>query len=390
MTEGTFDETRKEVENKTVVPGTVKVLSYVFPGLAHFYERKIKSGIILSAFTLIQVTVLVYGIFAGRMMWFGGAGDAVFASWACLFFLILFWIISVVTIKRSYRSRERGSGYWSRVSRQFMHHKKGFVGALLVFVVVWAALFAPLMSPYKPMKMHLLDTVTPPGRGNHPLGTDNYGRDILSRLIFGSRVALGVGGGATLINMVLGGFLGLLGGYYRGIVDSIIMRILEILNSIPYILFALLILSVFGAGVMQIIIVLGIYGLQAARIIRSEVLSVREEDYVMASDALGAGDFRKIFKHIFPNSMASLLVVMTMRIGVNIIVVAGLSFLGFGVKPPTPSWGAMLQSAQAYMTVAWWMAVFPGLTIVLTVFGFNILGDCLRDVLDPKMSATGR
>jgi len=382
------DKKLQEKKRKKI-PRLTFILSLVFPGLAHFKEGRAKPGFLLSSFSALQIIILVVGLINGRMAWFGGVLDQVIASWASVFFVLGFWLLSYISIKRSFLKQESG-GYWTRAARGFMRHKKGLVGAFIVFLVIWSALFAPLVAPYKPLKMDLMHTITSPGGGGHPLGTDNYGRDILSRIIFGSRVALGVGGGATLLNMIFGGLLGLLGGYYKGFIDSVIMRFLEVLNSIPYIIFALLVLSVFGAGVLQIIIVLGIYGLQAARIIRSEVLSVREEDYIMACEALGAGDFRKIFKHIFPNSMASLLVVMTMRIGINIIVVAGLSFLGFGVKPPTPSWGAMLQSAQSYMTVAWWMAVFPGLAIVLTVFGFNLLGDSLRDVLDPKMSASGR
>ncbi|MBS3813219.1 ABC transporter permease [Candidatus Bipolaricaulota bacterium] len=380
--------TKKDDEKKTPKrPSRLTLLlSLIFPGFGHFVEGKVKLGLLLFSFSAVQVVIISVAAVNRRFAWFQGAADRVIASWASIVFLLLFWFISVLSVMRIHN--EPGSGFWNRAGRNFLKHKKGLVGAFIVFIVLWAALYAPLVAPFKPMKMDLMNTVTAPGVSGHLLGTDNFGRDILSRIIFGSRVALGVGGGATLFNMVFGGLLGLIGGYYRGVIDSIIMRILEVLNSIPYIIFALLILSVFGAGVFQIIIVLGIYGLQAARIIRSEVLSVREEDYIMACDALGAGDFRKIFKHIFPNSMASLLVVTTMRIGVNIIVVAGLSFLGFGVKPPTPSWGAMLESAQSYMTVAWWMAVFPGLTIVLTVFGFNLLGDSLRDVLDPKMSST--
>jgi len=382
-------EKKKLQKKRKKLPRSTFILSLLFPGLGHFKEGRLKAGFLLSSFTVLQIVIMVVGFSNGRMKWLGGSIDGTIATWASVLFLLVIWALSVIMIRRSYLKRESG-GYWTRAARGFMRHKKGLAGAFIVLLVMWAALFAPLVAPFKPLKMDLLHTVTAPGGGGHPLGTDNFGRDILSRIIYGSRVALGVGGGATLLNMVLGGLLGLLGGYYKGIIDSTVMRFLEVLNSIPYIIFALLVLSVFGAGVIQIIIVLGIYGLQAARIIRSEVLSVREEDYIMACEATGAGDFRKLFNHIFPNSMASLLVVTTMRIGINIIVVAGLSFLGFGVKPPTPSWGAMLQSAQSYMTVAWWMAVFPGLAIVLTVFGFNLLGDSLRDVLDPKMSASGR
>ncbi|MFB6214469.1 MAG: ABC transporter permease, partial [Candidatus Bipolaricaulia bacterium] len=367
------EEKKKLQKKREKLPRLTFILSLIFPGLGHYKEGRIKAGFLLSSFTVLQIFILVVGLVNERMVWFGGALDGMIATWASVLFILGFWAVSYITIRRSFLKEESG-GYWTRAAREFMRHRKGLIGAFIVLLVIWAAVFAPLVAPYKPLKMDLMHTVTGPGGGGHPLGTDNFGRDILTRIIYGSRVALGVGGGATLLNMVFGGILGLVGGFYKGIIDSVIMRFLEVLNSIPYIIFALLVLSVFGAGVMQIIIVLGIYGLQAARIIRSEVLSVREEDYIMACDATGAGDFRKIFNHIFPNSMASLLVVTTMRIGINIIVVAGLSFLGFGVKPPTASWGAMLQASQAYMTVAWWMAVFPGLTIVFTVFGFNLLG----------------
>lgn len=162
-------------------------------------------------------------------------------------------------------------------------------------------------------------------------------------------------------------------------------RVLEVINAIPFLVLALLVVSLFGSSVAMLILVLGVFGIDPARIIRSEVLSIRENDYVLAARALGVPTPRIIMRHVMPNAIASLIVVATMYIGVNIIIVAGLSFLGFGVRPPTPSWGSMLQEAQAYMRNAWWMAVFPGLCIVTTVFGFNILGDSLRDVLDPRL-----
>jgi len=233
--------------------------------------------------------------------------------------------------------------------------------------------------------MNLRNFQSPPSPEN-PLGTDNFGRNILDRIIYGSRVALGIGAVATLINMLLGGFVGLLGGYFRGATDAIFMRVLEVINSIPFLVLVLLVLSLWReGGIVSLMLVLGIFGLQPARIIRSEVLSVREEDYVTAARAIGVPTWRIILRYVLPNAIASLIVVTTMSIGVNIIVVAGLSFLGYGVRPPIPSWGAMLQEAQEYMRTAWWMAVYPGLCIVITVFGFNILGDSLRDVLDPRL-----
>ena len=366
----------------------ITLASLIIPGAGHIATHRIKLGLMIFGLEVLQVGIFVIGALRGQLSWVRGDIETLIATWLSVLLIVSIWALSYFSIRKNLEADEtEGLSYWNRAIRDFLRDNKGLIGAFIILIGLECAFFAPLISPFQPLKMNLINTITPPGEANHLLGTDHYGRDILSRIIYGSRVALGIGAGATLFNIAFGGLLGLIGGYFKGIVDSIIMRLLEILNSIPYIIFALLVLSVFGSGIFQIIIVLGIYGLQAARIIRSEVLSVREEDYIMASEALGAGTLRKIFRHIFPNSMASLLVVTTMRIGGNIVFVAGLSFLGFGVKPPTPSWGAMLQEAQSFMTVAWWMAVFPGLAIVLTVFGFNIMGDSLRDVLDPKTAS---
>jgi peptide/nickel transport system permease protein len=363
------------------------LLSLIFPGLGHLKEEAKTTGLFFMLATAVHGIIFFVAFRRGMLTGITDHTGKYWFSSSVLYVILLgIWVLASFNLRKlKKREEERyGRGYWSIVGRRFIKDKKGLFGAFILLVVLYSALFSPFFATYDPLKMDLKNTLTPPSR-EHPFGTDNFGRDILNRLIYGSRVALGVGAVATLLNMMFGGFLGLLGGYYKGPVDAVIMRFLEIINTIPFIILVILIMSVFGAGVVNLIIVLGIFGLGPARIIRSEVLSVRESDYVMASQALGARDLRIIFRHILPNSIASLLVVTTMTIGVNIIVIAGLSFLGYGVKPPTPSWGAMLQQAQDYMRVAWWMAVFPGLAIILTVFGFNILGDSLRDVLDPKL-----
>ncbi len=364
------------------------ILSLILPGLGHLLRGEARAGWPFILAALVHLGIFLVALLRGKLAWVTGPGEYWFSSTVLYVILFLIWAGAPLDLRRrSRRRREReeyGRGYWEIVRGRFIRDKKGLTGATILLVVLYLALFAPFFSPYDPLRMDLKNFLSPPSRA-HPFGTDNFGRDILSRVIYGSRVALGVGAAATIFNMILGGFLGLIAGYYRAASDAVIMRVLEIINSIPFLILALLVMSVFGSGIPQLIIVLGIFGIQPARIIRSEVLSVREEDYVMAGKALGGSDLRIILKHILPNSIASLMVVATMQIGVNIIVIAGLSFLGFGVKPPTPSWGAMLEQAFEYMRVAWWMAVFPGLAIVLTVFGFNILGDSLRDVLDPRL-----
>jgi peptide/nickel transport system permease protein len=368
------------------------ILSLLLPGLGHITHGWWRKGLVFWALLAIQGGTLYLAILRGRLAWFAySASKSSSEYWfsTSMLFLLFFvvWAFALFDLRRSIRMRSEDSyarGYWQIVARRFSKDPKGIVGLLIILFVCYVALFAPFYARGNALKMDLVNFLSPPS-AEHPLGVDNFGRDVLDRLVFGSRVALGIGGMATVLNMFFGGFLGLIGGYFRGVSDAVIMRLLEILNSIPFLVLALLIISMWGSSIPTLIVVLGIFGLGPARIIRSEVLSVREEDYILAARAVGAPTGRIIVRHVLPNAIASLLVVTTMSIGVNIIVVAGLSFLGFGIRPPIPSWGAMLQQAQEFMRTAWWMAVYPGLCIIITVFGFNILGDSLRDVLDPRM-----
>ena len=368
------------------------ILSFLLPGLSHIVHGWWRKALIFWALLAIQGGALYLAILRGRLAWFAySASKSPSEYWfsTSILFLLFFmvWVFALLDLRRSIRLRSEETyarGYWQIVARRFSKDSKGIVGLLIILFVLYVALFAPFYARGNALKMDLVHFLAAPSP-EHPLGMDNFGRDVLDRLIFGSRVALGIGGMATLLNMLFGGFLGLIGGFFRGVSDAVIMRFLEIINSIPFLVLALLIISMWGSSIPTLIVVLGIFGLGPARIIRSEVLSVREEDYILAARAVGTPTGRLILRHVLPNAIASLLVVTTMSIGVNIIVVAGLSFLGFGVRPPIPSWGAMLQQAQEFMRTAWWMAVYPGLCIIITVFGFNILGDSLRDVLDPRM-----
>jgi peptide/nickel transport system permease protein len=378
------------------------ILTLLLPGLGHLSRGWWgKALLFLGALSILGAT-LGFAVSKHRFSWLAGSADYWFSTVMMLIFLVLVWIWALYDLYRTTRARaekQYSFGYWQMASRRFSRDPKGIVGLLIIMLVVHVAVFAPFLvsghsfegvSGYvKPVQhaihMNLRNFQAHPS-SEHPLGTDNFGRDILDRIIYGARVALGIGAVATVLNMLLGGFLGLLGGYFRGVSDAVLMRILEVINSIPFLVLVLLVRGLWAeGGVLSLMLILGIFGLQPARIIRSEVLSVREEDYVTAARAIGVPTWRIILKYVLPNAIASLMVVTTMSIGVNIIVVAGLSFLGYGVSPPIPSWGAMLQEAQEYMRTAWWMAVYPGLSIVITVFGFNILGDSLRDVLDPRL-----
>ena len=221
----------------------------------------------------------------------------------------------------------------------------------------------------------------------HPMGTDDFGRDILGRVIYGARVSLTVGIVATMISVILGLILGALSGYYGGFIDSIVMRLTDVFLAFPYILFAILLISIMGMGFGAVLVAIGVLGWTTiARVFRSSILSVKQNDYVDAARAMGASDLRIMTRHILPNALAPIIVYATMSLGGVILTEAALSFLGVGVQPPTPSWGRMLSESQNYMVSHPGLFIWPGLAIVLTVLAFVLLGDGLRDALDVKVS----
>ncbi|GAA5532242.1 ABC transporter permease [Deinococcus aluminii] len=268
--------------------------------------------------------------------------------------------------------------------RKWLRRPTVILGAALVLLFLFLAIAAPLVAPYDPIQQDFLRPTQPPNP-QHWLGTDQYGRDLLSRVIYGARTALLAVLVADGLALVLGGFLGLLAGYYRGWVDSVLMRVMDVLLAFPYLLLALIIVAGLGPSLLNAMIAIGIvYTPQYARLIRGQVLSVRELEYVQSARALGANDARVMLRHVLPNSVIALVVLATLQAGTVIVETAALSFLGLGAQPPTPDWGAILADGQSYFLTAWWIATFPGLAILLVVLGFNLLGDALRDQLDPR------
>jgi len=362
-------------------------LSCLPPGLGHFLVRRWKAGVVFLAVSVVELAVLILAVARGRLAWFTGDSTYWFSTVTWFAVVLILWIMSSASLWSSVIRSDQGvstESYWHIVRRRLSCDARGLIGITVILIVLHVALFAPFLAAGDPLSMDFYNSLSGLSK-LHPLGTDTLGRDILDRLIYGSRVALGIGVMATIINILFGGLLGLVAGYFGGIADGVIMRFLEITNAIPFLVLVLLVVSLWGSSIGILICILGVLGLWPARIIRSEVLSLRNANYVLASRALGASEARLLFRHVFPNALASLLVVATMNIGTNIITVASLSFLGFGIRPPTPSWGAMLKQAQNYINTAWWMAFFPGFCIALTVFSFSLLGDSLRDVLDPRL-----
>ncbi len=270
---------------------------------------------------------------------------------------------------------------WKRLKK----NKLAIIGLAIVLFLIFLAIFAPFLAPYEPNSRIKEDSSLGPSR-THFFGTDLLGRDIFSRVIYGSRISIEVGIIAVGISMVLGLFLGALAGYFGRWPDAIIMRVADIFFAFPYILGAIAIMTILGSGIVNIFIAIGVLGwAYFARIFRGSILSIKNKEYIEAARALGASNTRIITKHIFPNAIAPIIVFATMNVGTAIIVEAALSFLGIGVQPPTPAWGKMLSESLNFIDIAPWMMLFPGLAIVITVLGFVLLGDGLRDAFDPKM-----
>lgn len=275
-----------------------------------------------------------------------------------------------------------------RILRNLLRSPGGMIGIILVFLAVVCAVFAPQIAPYDPTAGTILNRLLPPawihgGSSQFLLGTDPVGRDVLSRIIYGARISLYIGISSTVMSLAIGVPVGLISGYFGGWIDDIFMRIADIMLTFPFVLLAILVMALFGPGINKLVIVLGVSGWAGlARVVRSEVLRIRELEYITAVRSLGASTFRILFHHVFPGTLSPVVVISTMNIAVNILLASGLSYLGLGVDPSIPDWGGMLASGQLYLTTSWWVDVFPGIALMLTVLGFNLLGDWLRDITD--------
>jgi peptide/nickel transport system permease protein len=271
------------------------------------------------------------------------------------------------------------------MTNRFKKNKRAMVGLWMVLVFIVVAIFAPLIAPYDPIEQNMQIMLEKPSL-KHPFGTDEFGRDLLSRIIYGAQISLAIGTIGVLIAVVFGVALGTIAGYFGGWIDHIIMRIMDIFMAFPSFLLALAIVSVLGPGMVNVMIAIGIFSIpNFSRIARSSVISIKNKEFIEATRAMGGTDTRIIIKHLIPNSISPIIVLSTMRIATAIITAAGLSFLGMGAQPPTPEWGAMLSTGREYLRVAPHVSTIPGLAIMFLVLGFNMLGDGLRDALDPKM-----
>jgi peptide/nickel transport system permease protein len=269
--------------------------------------------------------------------------------------------------------------------KRLIRNKLAVLGALLLLFLITVALLAPWVATHNPLKINIKERLQPPSQA-HFFGTDGYGRDLFSRVVYGAAIALRVGFLSIAVAMSAGIILGLISGYYRGWIDAIIMRIMDAILSFPIILLAIGIMAVLGAGFANLMIALGlVYTPRFARLVRSSVLSVREKEYIEAARVTGCSDFTILFVHILPNCWAPVIIQATISFGYAILWEAALSFLGLGAPPPSPSWGSLLADGKEVLTRAPWMTYFPGLAIAMAVLALNLFGDGLRDVLDPRI-----
>jgi peptide/nickel transport system permease protein len=278
-----------------------------------------------------------------------------------------------------------------RILGDLARNQAALVGLAIVLAVAAAALLAAWIAPTDPTLQAIATRLRPPlWRGEDGvlavLGTDHLGRDILSRLIFGARISLVIGLSAVAVAGTIGTLIGLVAGYRGGRVDDLCMRLTDTMLAMPFILLALAVIAVLGPSLQNIIVVLGLTSwVSYARVVRGEVLTLRTREFVAAAQALGGGGGRIVFRHLLPNVLTPVIVIATLEVARMVILESALSFLGLGIPPPTPTWGGMLADGRAYLSTAWWLATFPGLCIMLTVLGINLLGDWLRDALDPRL-----
>ncbi|HNM78505.1 MAG TPA: ABC transporter permease [Tepidiformaceae bacterium] len=274
---------------------------------------------------------------------------------------------------------------WLTTTFKILREPFSAVAATIIIIFTICAVFAPVLAPYSPTDQQALEALQSPS-WSHPLGTDQLGRDQLSRMMYGGRVSLGIGIGAVAFACLVGVTLGLIAGYVRGIVDDIIMRLMEMIIAFPGLILALMLIALFEPSVKNLLFAIGIASVPGlARLVRSQVLTVRERDYVLAARSIGAPGTRILFRHIWPNCMAPVIVAATLSMGFAVLAEAGLSFLGVGVRPPTPTWGSMLQFSFGFISLAPYLSIVPGAAIFLLVLSFNILGDALRDAFDPSL-----
>ncbi|HET7273884.1 MAG TPA: oligopeptide ABC transporter permease [Longimicrobiaceae bacterium] len=366
-------------------------LSAVLPGAGHLLRGEWARGMpaLISWGVLLGLMYLTWGrlteVFVGERT---PVGEMVaVATLAILVIGVWVWAMHDLAVRAARSERLTGDSQWAIAARHFRRNKLAMAGLAVMLLLYVVTLLTPLLAPYDPTEQGniVLSRYLEPS-WEHWMGTDKFGRDILSRVLYGARISLTIGFVAVGLAVTLGTAVGALAGYFGRWTDTVLMRFTDMMLSFPRLVLLIVVIALFTPSIWLVVLVLGLTGwMSVARIVRGEVLSLREREFVQAARVLGMGDMRIILRHIIPNTLAPVIVYTTLGIGNTILVEAALSFLGLGVQPPTASWGNMIADGRDALITAWWIATFPGLAIVITVTAFNLLGDGLRDALDPRL-----
>lgn len=366
-------------------------VSAVLPGAGHLLRREWRIGVPLLLLWLMFLATAFLS--AGRIVEVFALprvpvdGAAAVVTLALLVVGLWAWTYFDLKVRSVRPARRKGDSQWVIAARHFRKNRLAVAGLILMFFLYVVTLLTPLIAPYDPIEQTdiVLTRFLPPS-SDHLMGTDRFGRDVFSRVLYGARISLFIGFIAVGIGLLVGITIGAVAGYFGRVIDRILMRFTDVMLAFPTLVLLIMVIALFEPSIWVVVVVLGLTGwMSIARIVRGEVLSLREREFVQAARALGMSDWRIITRHILPGTLAPIIVYATLGIGSTILVEAGLSFLGLGVQPPTPSWGNMISQGRDTLITAWWIATFPGLAIVFTVMAFNLVGDGLRDALDPRM-----
>jgi peptide/nickel transport system permease protein len=367
------------------------VMSALLPGSGHAVRgsRGWGAALLVAWVSLAALAVIrwdrILGVFSAQVL----PIDGLVAVLTLVLLLIGIWggAFYDLAVRASRPPRAKGDSQWAVAGRLFRKNRMAMAGLAVMIFLYIVTLLTPLIAPYDPIAQgDIVNLRFLPPSFEHLMGTDRFGRDLFSRVLYGARISLSIGFIAIGIAVTLGTVIGAVAGYFGGLIDTLLMRFTDMMLSFPRLILLIVIIAMFEASIFLVVAVLGVTGwMSVSRIVRGEVLSLREREFVQAARALGMSDLRIIFRHIIPNTMAPVIVFATLGIGNTILIEAGLSFLGLGVQPPTPSWGNMIDEGSDSLVNAWWISTFPGLAIVFTVVAFNLLGDGLRDALDPRL-----
>lgn len=358
-----------------------RLAGWLLPGLPRLLRGR-RSGVpILGGWLFLWALALLRADRVAATL-AGGAADEWLALGTLAAGLGACWAAANTALLERWTGGDGGTVAW----RRFARHRQAAAGLVLLAALCLSALLTPYLAPHDPAEQErVVETRYQPPSAEHPLGTDRFGRDVLSRVLYGARISLGIGFVAVAIAISLGTVVGAGSGYLGGWTDGVTMRGVDLLLSFPRLVLLITVVALFEPSVALVTLVLGLTGwMGTSRVVRGEVLSVREQPYVEAARALGYSDGRILFRHVLPNALGPVIVSATLGVGNTILAEAALSFLGLGVQPPTASWGNMVAAGRDVMLEAWWITLFPGLAIVLTVMSFNLVGDGLRDAMDPR------